>query len=118
MAIRLSITLLCALAVFTVGSGIRGVHAAEERAAISLEEVYAGGVKLARNAAGEPVLPTVVVTASPDDVRARPTGPGVMLDRAVEQASVALANGASRSVRKIGLAMPYYAFGSNARGTE
>lgn len=118
MAIRFSITLLCALAVFTVGSGIGGVHAAEERAAISLDEVYAGGAALARNEAGEPVLPIVVVTASTDDVRARPTGPGVMLDRAVEQAGVAIAHGARRSVRKIGLAMPYYAFGSNARGTE
>lgn len=118
MAIRVSITLLCALAVFTVGSGIGGVNAAEERAAISLDEVYAGGATLARNDAGEPVLPTVVVTASADDARARPTGPGVMLDRAVEQAGVALSDGARRSVRRIGLAMPYYAFGSNARGTE
>ena len=39
-----------------------------------------------------------------------------MLDRAVEQAGVgARSSGASRSVRKIGLAMPYYAFGSTAR---
>src|SRR5687768_737591 len=118
MAIRISITLLCALAVFTVGSGIGGVQAAEERAAISLEEVYAGGAAVAHNEAGEPILATVVVTASTDEVRARPTGPGVMLDRAVEKAGVALASGASRSVRKIGLAMPYYAFGSSARGTE
>ena len=118
MAIRLSITLLCALAVFTVGSGVRGVNAAEGHAAISLEEVYAGHAAMARNGAGEAILPTVVVTASTDDARPRPTGPGVMLDQAVEQASVAIAHGASRSVRKIGLAMPYYAFGSNARGTE
>jgi hypothetical protein len=116
MAIRYSITLLCALAVFAVGSGIGGVEAAS-RDGRPVGEVYAAAPAVVDHAS-IPVLPTVYVTApsvAPSRVAA---GPSVMLDAAVEQAGAALAQGARRGVRRIGLAMPYYAFGARGRGTE
>ena len=120
MTTRYAITLLCALAVFAVGSGIRGVEAAGTHDATgSAVAVYAAPAESVRAAPAIPVLPTVVVTASTRPV-AFPSdeGPSVMFDAAVGQAGAALANGASRSVRRIGLRMPYYAFGTSARGTE
>src|SRR5687767_1838967 len=117
MAIRFSITLLCALAVFAVGSGIGGVEAAEGRAPRPVGEVYAAAPGVAEHAA-IPVLPTVYVTADSPDAAPVASGPSVMFDDAVVQAGAALAQGARRGVRRIGLAMPYYAFGTRGRGTE
>ncbi len=118
MTFRFSITLVvCALAVFMVGSGIRGVEAAEERAALPIATVYASPDFAARGTAPFVVLPTVYVTATTPAPN-QAAGPSVMLDAAVNNAGAVIAQGARRGVRKIGLAMPYYAFGSNARGTE
>ena len=65
MAIRLSITLLCALAVFAVGSGIGRVQAAEERAAISLEASLRGQAPPSRTTKrASRSCATVVVTAT------------------------------------------------------
>lgn len=116
MAIRYSITLLCALTVFAVGSGIDRVKAADERSTVPVSEVYAAAAFTAAEQS-LPILPTVYVTA-PSAPTAHPGGPSVMLDQAVGHAGAALAQGARRSVRRIGLAMPYYAFGASARGTE
>jgi hypothetical protein len=117
MAIRFSITLLCALAVFAVGSGIGGVEAAEGRAARPVAEVYAGATGPAARAT-IPVLPTVYVTADSPAPAPVASGSSVMFDDAVGQAGAALAQGARRGVRRIGLAMPYYAFGSRGARTE
>ena len=117
MAIRYSITLLCALTVFAVGSGIGRVKAADEHSAVPVSEVYAAAAVAAAEQA-LPILPTVYVTASSPAPFADAGGPSVMLDQAVGHAGAALAQGARRSVRRIGLAMPYYAFGASARGTE
>ena len=120
MTTRFSITLLCALAVFSVGSGIRGVEAARDtRVPQSEAAVYAAAPAAVQRTDSTPVLPTVVVTATiPADTAADRERPSVMLDAAVDQAGTVLASGASRGVRRIGLLMPYYAFGSNERGTE
>jgi len=117
MAIRFSITLLCALAVFAVGSGIGGVEAAEGRSLRPVGEVYAAMPSQAEHAA-IPVLPTVYVTADAPDAAPAASGPSVMFDDAVGQAGAALAQGARRGVRRIGLAMPYYAFGARGARTE
>ena len=117
MAIRFSITLLCALAVFAVGSGIGGVEAAEGRGLRPVGEVYAAATSPA-DYRSITVLPTVHVTAAAPDPAPVASGPSVMFDDAVGQAGAALAQGARRGVRRIGLAMPYYAFGTSGRGTE
>ncbi|HVF36225.1 MAG TPA: hypothetical protein VND91_12960 [Candidatus Saccharimonadia bacterium] len=116
MAPRYSITLLCALAVFTIGSGIGGVTVAADRSA-PVAEVYAARIADVGQRSALPVLPTVYVTASSlaaDSVAPRRSGRSVMLDRAVDQAGSLFAQG----TRRVGLAMPYYAFGAASRGTE
>ena len=120
MASRYSITLFCALAVFTVGSGIGGVTVAADRSA-PVASVYAALGPIAGQRAALPVLPTVYVTATAPVVPAaalRSPGRSVMLDHAVGQAGVRLAHSARRGVRQMGLSMPYYAFGARGRGTE
>lgn len=121
MKARYSITLLCALAVFTIGSGIGGVTVAADRSAL-VEGVYAAPMSIAGERHALPVLPTVYVTASVAAASSADapavTGPSVMLDQAVGQAGAMFAQGARRSVRKMGLSMPYYAFGASRRGTE
>lgn len=118
---RYSITLLCALTVFSIGSGVGGVTVAADRSA-PVAEVYAAMAASAGQPSVVPVLPTVYVTASvaaADSSTAPPvTGPSVMLDQAVGQAGALFAQGARQSVRKMGLSMPYYAFGASRRGTE
>ena len=117
MAPRYSTTLLCALAVFTIGSGIGGVTVAADRSA-PVAEVYAAPTADAGSRSSLPVLPTVYVTASwpvaDSAIAPRRSGRSVMLDRAVGQAGSLFARG----TRRVGLAMPYYAFGSSSRGTE
>jgi len=121
MTPRYSITLLCALAVFTIGSGVGGVTVAADRT-VPVAEVYAATAANAGQPVTLPMLPTVYVTASISAASsaAAPvvTGPSVMLDHAVGQAGALFAQSARRGVRKMGLSMPYYAFGASRRGTE
>jgi hypothetical protein len=106
------LTLASALLVFAVGSGIGRAPS----------ETF-DTMPLARDADGRPLrmLPTVVVSAHAPHAQVAASSaetPSVMLDGAVSQARTAIADGVGYGVRRAGLAIPYYAFGRNARNSE
>jgi hypothetical protein len=103
------LSLASAPLVFVIGSGL-------DRAP---SPANPEGTVLVRDADGRPlpVLPTVIVSATaPHEALDATTG--VLLDEAMLEARTAIAGAAGSGIRRVGLAIPYYAFGRNARSTE
>jgi hypothetical protein len=109
MSSKLLIPVFCALAIFAVGAGI-GPVVADDGAAdpVAFAQVLAGTPALR-------VLPTVTVVAAADAADAAADGEGSIVLENVQQAGDRIAERVNLGVRRVGLAVPYYAFGGVAR---
>ena len=103
---NLATPLLCALVVFAIGAGYEPGTSADAAAA-----ARAGSMTLDTRMT---VLPTVVVhpDAEQQAAAAAQDADSVVLDTAVEAAGTAIAAQVGAGVRRVSLAVPYYAFGA------
>lgn len=109
MSSKLLIPVFCALAIFAVGAGIEPVVANDGEAdPVAYAQVLAGTPALR-------VLPTVTVVAEANDANARADSEGSVVLENVQQAGDRIAQRVNLGVRRVGLAVPYYAFGGIAR---
>lgn len=101
---------LCALAIFVIGTGIEPVTAGERSAdATAYAEVLSGEASLR-------TLPTVTVVANANsDGQAIDDAESSVVLASVQNAGDTLARNVHASVRRVSLAVPYYAFGGVAR---
>jgi hypothetical protein len=106
---NLILTLASATAVFALGAGATAIVPAA--ASSSAVETLLSDM---------PILPVVTVVAHvPAARRGAADARSLMAGDAVQRAGVALAGRVGAGVRRVGLAVPYYAFGRNAvRPTE
>jgi hypothetical protein len=107
------ITLLCAFLVFALGAGVDLVNPSRATAL---------GAPIAYDSTARddvlPILPRVIVTArapSAKDAAGPLTVSSVMFGEAVQRAGQTVAGSVGAGVRKVSLAIPYYAFGEIAR---
>ena len=106
---KLLLPVVCAIAIFAVGAGIEPVVANEGNAdPVAYAQVLSGDPALR-------VLPTVTVVAATNDADAAAESEGSVVLENVQQAGGRIANRVNLGVRRVGMAVPYYAFGGIAR---
>ncbi|HET7845836.1 MAG TPA: hypothetical protein VFL14_16900 [Xanthomonadales bacterium] len=110
MLTKLLTPVICALAIFAIGAGVEPV-AAEEGSAdtTAFHELVAGDATLR-------VMPTVTVVADAQDegiTDADREGSVVLAN--VQRAGDEIAHRVTTGVRRVSLAVPYYAFGGVSR---
>jgi hypothetical protein len=110
MSSKLLIPVFCALAIFAVGAGIEPVVANDGGAdPQAYAQVLAGAPSLR-------VMPTVTVVAEAGGEEAADTAnEGSVVLANVQRAGGQIAQRVNSGVRRVGLAVPYYAFGGIAR---
>jgi len=110
MSSKLLIPVFCALAIFAVGAGVEPVVANESDAdPIAYAQVLEGAPSLR-------VMPTVTVVAETGDAAAADSdNEGSVVLANVQRAGGEIAQRVNSGVRRVGLAVPYYAFGGIAR---
>jgi hypothetical protein len=110
MSSKLLIPVFCALAIFAVGAGVEPIVANEREAdPVAYAQVLAATPALR-------VMPTVTVVAETGGESAADTDhEGSVVLANVQRAGGEIAHRVNSGVRRVGLAVPYYAFGGIAR---
>jgi len=106
---KLLTPVICALTIFAIGAGIEPVVANEGNAdPVAYAQVLAGDANLR-------VLPTVTVVAEATSEEEAAANEGSVVLSNVQRAGDQIAKRVTTSVRRVSLAVPYYAFGGVAR---